>query len=104
MIHFYILLASVSGFFTASTFGVVSLLVLWLVMDAWPNMVDVLIQRIEMMAPPLEEIFEKHHPDAEHTQWINQILETVWKKIVLWMNTRLRPILNRNPPIRYVVV
>lgn len=102
MIHFYILLAFVPGFFFASTFGVVSLLVLWLVMDAWPNMVDVLKQRIEMVAP-LEENFENHHPDAEHTQWINQILETVWKKIVIWMNVKLRPILNKNPPIRYVI-
>ena len=66
-------------------------------------MVDIILRRIEMIAPPLEENFENHHADAEHTQWINQILATFWKKIVIWMNVKMRPILNKHLPIRYVV-
>ena len=103
MIHFYILLAFLSGFCFSSTFGLVPLLVIWLILDACPNMIDFILRRIEMITLPLEENFENHHADAEHAQWINQILGTVWKKIVIWMNVKMRPILNKNPPIRYVL-
>ena len=104
MIRFNVFLALLSGFCLSSKFGLVLLLFVWLMLDACPNMINVILQRIEMIAPPQEEKFQNHHADAENIQWINQILETCWKKIVIWMNVKMRPILNKYPPVntRYV--
>ena len=105
MIRFNVFLALLSGFCLSSKFGLVLLLFVWLMLDACPNMINVILQRIEMIAPPREEKFQNHHADAENIQWINQILETYWKKIVIWMNVKMKPILNKYPPVntRYVV-
>ena len=93
MIHFYILLAFLSGFCFSSTFGLVSLLVIWLMLDACPNMVDFILRRIEMITPPL---FQGRAVDPfqgisiDSFGWVNMILQEIWATKRLHVEDRVQ--------------